>query len=329
MVRSFSLAFFLLFVSAPSFAANAGPFTEQKGIVVVEVESTPTVGNWVSETIWPDYTGTAYYRWNGANQLTNPGVARLKYDIAIEHAGDYRLALRNRHEDPDPGQENDCWVKMDSGPWIKAFSNNGPGTVGQWNWETKFEITHGTEILPIYTLSPGLHTFEISGRSKHFQIDRFHLFLDTVPNPLNKNKAESPIYTGQTNIANYCTSKTTSGGCIPVMASSGVPQVGGTFNVSANQLIPNKSAMMIYGFTPQAAVFQGGYLCIAPQIKRLPVQITPAGPACTGTISINFATVADGNLGAGVTTYVQTWFRDGQDPFGSGLTDGLQFTWIL
>jgi hypothetical protein len=207
MIRSACLAAIVGSLCGPAFA-NGGPFAEKAGIVVVEIESTPTVGNWVEETIWPDYTGTSYYRWNGSNQLSNPGVAKLKYDIAIEHEGQYRLAIRNRHEDPDPSQHNDCWVKMDDGPWIKAFSNDGPGSVGAWNWDTHFEDPdNGAWLLPLYQLSRGMHTFEISGRSRHFQIDRFVLFQSYVNNPTWKGRPQSSIYTGQTDIANYCTAK--------------------------------------------------------------------------------------------------------------------------
>jgi hypothetical protein len=327
MVRSVCLLAILALGAAPGFA-QSGPFIEQNGIVVVEIESTPVVGQWVSETIWPDYTGTAYYRYNGANQFNNPGVAKLGYQLAIEHAGEYRLAIRNRHEDPNPELENDVWVRMDGGPWIKCFSNDGPGSVGAWNWATNFEI-EGVWKLPLFELTHGIHLFEISARSRNYQIDRFVLSQSYVNNPTWKGRPESPIYTGQSNIQNYCTAKLNSSGCLASMSSSGVPQKTGSFIVSATGLLNNKSAMMIYGFGQQAAPFQGGTLCILPPIKRLPVQITPAGPTCTGQISVDFATVNDGNLGAGITTYVQCWYRDGKDPFGSGLTDGLQFTWVL
>jgi hypothetical protein len=297
--------------------------------VVVEIESTPPVGQWIPETIWPDYTGTSYYRYNGGNQFNNPGVAKLVYHLAIEHAGQYRLAIRNRHENPNPELENDVWVRMDGGDWIKCFSNNGPGTVAAWNWHTLFEEPDGSWHLPLYQLSHGLHTFEISARSKHYQIDRFVLFQSYVNDPTWKGRPHSPLYTGQSDIQNYCTAKVNSKGCVAAMTSSGVPQTAGSFIVSATSLLNNKSAMMIYGSGEQAAPFQGGLLCILPPIKRLPVQITPAGPDCTGQISVDFATVGDPNFGAGVTTHVQCWYRDGQDPFGSGLSDGIKFTWVL
>ena len=46
---------------------------------------------------------------------------------------------------------------------------------------------------PPYNLSAGIHTFQISGRSKEFRIDRVHMYLSSVSNPLSTSRPQSPL----------------------------------------------------------------------------------------------------------------------------------------
>ncbi|HYE99009.1 MAG TPA: DUF5060 domain-containing protein, partial [Planctomycetota bacterium] len=160
-------------------SAQAQVYQESGGIVVVEVESHPTAGAWVKETSIAGFTGTAYYRWNGANSFGTGGNGTLTYRINITNAGEYQLRLRNYHNHPtDNTLENDCFTKMDGGSWIKTYSSSG--NANKWNWATTHEPTSGTHLTPKYTLTAGEHTFYISGRSANFRIDRFHLHLPNV-----------------------------------------------------------------------------------------------------------------------------------------------------
>ena len=63
---------------------------------------------------------------------------------------------------------------MDDGPKVKTFSSQR----GQWTWHTRHEFHGGDKPEAAYDLDAGLHTFTISGRSKNFSLDRFHLYLE-------------------------------------------------------------------------------------------------------------------------------------------------------
>jgi hypothetical protein len=171
-----------------------GVSIETGGLLVVEAESQPTTGQWVKETTWLGFTGQGYYRWNGYNKFTTPGVAALSYDFVVTTPGRFSLSIHNRHNHPDPGQENDCWVRIDGGAWVKMYSNQGLASVAAWNWHTLAEIGIPPHRPPSYVLSEGVHRIEVSPRSKNFMFDRLHLYADGVPNPL---KFHPPSLKGQ------------------------------------------------------------------------------------------------------------------------------------
>jgi hypothetical protein len=172
-------------------AAQAQTFQESGGIVVMEVESAPLAGSWVKETSIAGSTGSGYYRWNGADQFGSPGQGVLSYAINVANPGEYNLRIRNHHNHPDSTLENDCFTRMDGGSWIKTYSS----TANQWTWHTRHE-EGGTHSDPKYTLSAGVHTFQISGRSRNFRIDRIHLYLGNVAGPLDETRPESLTTTG-------------------------------------------------------------------------------------------------------------------------------------
>ncbi|MCB9896902.1 MAG: hypothetical protein H6825_02745 [Planctomycetes bacterium] len=109
-------------------AASAQDFCEQDGLVVIQVESTPPAPGWAAETISSGYTGSSYYRWDGGNQFSTPGVGTLSYAFNIEHAGSYSLRIRNKFTSATPSEGNDCWTRIDGGTWTKTVS----ATPGVW-----------------------------------------------------------------------------------------------------------------------------------------------------------------------------------------------------
>jgi len=161
-------------------------FQEADGLVVVEVESTPLEGDWVLETAYSGYTGTGYYRMNGNSvQSGNPNGA-LSYFINITNPGTYNLRIHsNKKNVGDDTWANDCYTKMVGhsgyqGNFTKTYQSGSSET---WRWSTKHE-DGSTHLDPQYTLSAGVHEFQIAGRSKDFIIDRFVLYKspnDTGP----------------------------------------------------------------------------------------------------------------------------------------------------
>ena len=166
--------------------AGAPAYQAQNGLVVVEVEDVPTAGNWHEETDIPGFTGSSFYRWGGPNLFSSPGSGILSYDFYVPTTGRYQLRIRNFHDHPDSTEENDSWVRMDAGNWTKVYS----GEKDKWTWFSRFDPGHQDAF---YDLTAGVHTLQISGRSENFRIDRWHLYLDGTPNPLDPSSPQSPF----------------------------------------------------------------------------------------------------------------------------------------
>jgi hypothetical protein len=142
---------------------------------------------------------------------------------------------------------------------------------------------------------------------------------------------------------NYCTAKTGSVGCNPTMASSGAASAsaGSGFLVQGTNFINNKSCLLFYGVSGQAATsFQGGILCVKAPIKRTPGTNTFGNPPpndCSGVPAIDMNLFAVGGGGgtplpaltvSGTVVDCQWWGRDPgfAAPFNTQLSDGLHYT---
>ena len=185
-----------VFLAAFASAAQAQDpvYQESGGIVVVEIESHATAGGWARETSLAGYTGSAYYTWRGGDLFNSPGSGVLRYRFNLTAGGTYYFRFHNRHDFPDSTLENDCFTRMDGGAWVKTFSS----TRGEWTWATNHEFNSTSKPAAQYTLTAGEHTLEISGRSGGFSIDRFHLYLGSVVNPLDTSRPQSSTTPGET-----------------------------------------------------------------------------------------------------------------------------------
>ncbi len=203
----------LAVLSTASEALAQGTFLQQSnGVVAIQMESADPAGAWSLSTSTPGFTGQGYFRWDGPNFFSIPGNGIFGFDFEITTSGEHRVAIYNRHEDPDPTEENDTWVRMDGGAWVKAFSNN---TVGAWTWETR----NGSVSGPVrYNLTPGSHRLEFSGRSNGFKMDRVHIFPNGVSGE-NASLPESPRRFGDT----YCNSVANSTGAVSSLEAIGSP----------------------------------------------------------------------------------------------------------
>ena len=86
----------------------------------MEFESGETVGHWALEAEVPQHTGDGYLRWDGSDHFTSPGNGTFGFDFDLSQAGLFAFRIRNHHDHPDPTLENDVWVRVDQGPWIKT-----------------------------------------------------------------------------------------------------------------------------------------------------------------------------------------------------------------
>jgi alpha-mannosidase len=131
----------------------------------------------------------------------------------------------------------------------------------------------------------------------------------------------------------YCTAKTNSLGCTPAIAWSGAPSAsaGAGFVLGATKVISKAPAVLLYTRSgPAATPMQGGFLCLAPPLKRV-VGLNAGGSGpCNGVLTLDFnayvASGADPKLVAGTSVHAQFWSRDANDPFASSLTDAVAFT---
>ncbi len=163
-------------------------YQETDGLVVIEIESAPVAGKWVKETALTGFTGTAYYTWKGPDLSGPSDKSALAYHINITTPGRYQLRIHNRHDHKDSTLENDCYTRMDDGPWVKTFSSQR----GQWTWRSNHEHSHSDKRPAEYELTAGLHTLTLTGRSVNFSIDRIHLFRDGVKGAEDASKPPSP-----------------------------------------------------------------------------------------------------------------------------------------
>jgi len=135
----------------------------------------------------------------------------------------------------------------------------------------------------------------------------------------------------------YCTSKTNSVGCTPILEFSGFASATdpAPFDISAMFLINNKNGVLMYSANGRESTpFGGGLRCIAPALRRTPIQNTRGfvgPPDCTGTLSFDFNAWLQGGMAPSVMVgdriNAQYYYRDPQhsDGTGYGLTDAVEF----
>ncbi len=323
---------------ATSAAAGDCPFQDQGGIVVVEFESKNPVPDWAEYTQFAGFTGDSYFRWDGPNHWNQPGNGVIQYDFEVDTAGVWQLSIHNRHNHPLADQENDVWVRMDNGAWIKVYSNLGSATINVWNWHTRFDFGSAPHTDALYNLSAGQHTIYFSGRSNGWMMDRFHLYRTNHPNPTNTNMPESPC--GDSPLF-YCQSKTSSNGCVANMSTSNVnaQPVSGANNYEAILLDAEGQTPGLFfstTFGTNNLPFQGGTLCIQTPFKRSPIQFSTGNPgACNGRYSLlindgSLISVGDGfDPGPGGTSFIQAWHRDAglNDGFNTVLSNAVRLDW--
>jgi hypothetical protein len=154
-------------------------FLEQDGVIVMEVESGPfDHPDWRLENDVPtDYVSEGYMVWRGIEYLGTPGIAPAAFPLRVTNPGEYRLQILNWHQAPQNDQENDVWVRMDGGSWVKVFSPFS----GIWSWPVVIDYGNHNFAEPVFFLGAGDHVLELSARSKGFRMDRMDLHLPGAP----------------------------------------------------------------------------------------------------------------------------------------------------
>jgi hypothetical protein len=131
----------------------------------------------------------------------------------------------------------------------------------------------------------------------------------------------------------WCVGKLNSQGCVAAIGHSGSPSAsGGSFLITASQVLNNKSGLLLYSPAPASTPFQGGTLCLGGGLKRTPASSSGGNPGpsdCSGGLSFDFqARIQSGidpQLVAGKVVFAQFIYRDPLDASGWGLSDALAF----
>lgn len=203
---------------------------------------------------------------------------------------------------------------------------HGPANFGEING-VKFDLPvgAGNHLVGIWDY-PESDEADILGELMYFNVHS---------NAIQTGEIRGQILTLATNPTAYCTAKTTSLGCTPAIASTGVPSAsaGSGFTISAAPVPGGNLGIFFYGKSgPAAMPFQGGIFCVQSPVLRTPISSSGGTTGvCNGSYSIDFnayvAGGADPALVAGILVNLQTWFRDPPDPVsGTGLSDALMFS---
>ncbi|MCO5191794.1 MAG: hypothetical protein M9930_00585 [Anaerolineae bacterium] len=146
-------------------------YVGEGGRVVAEIEDHVPPELWRFETTEPGYYDLGYLIWRGFPEHLNPPVAPLYYHMEITNPGEYRLLIRSFIDGEDITENNDVFVSVDGGPWVKTYTSNP----FSWSWHT-CQIDHNCT-QPRYFLSYGPHFIGFAARSPGMGLDRFALVL--------------------------------------------------------------------------------------------------------------------------------------------------------
>ena len=136
----------------------------------------------------------------------------------------------------------------------------------------------------------------------------------------------------------YCTSGTTTNGCLALIQGTGLPSASATsgFTLDVVNMEGATQGLIFYGLSGRSAAPWGtssSFVCVKSPTQRTPVQ-TGSGTAasCDGAMSIDWNAFVSSNPGAlgvpfsaGVLVQAQGWFRDSASPKTTMLSNALEF----
>ncbi len=135
-------------------------------------------------------------------------------------------------------------------------------------------------------------------------------------------------------ITTYCTAKLNSLACTPSITFEGGPSTSQPypFVISASDVLNQRTSVLFYGSSPNAAPFKGGTLCVGAPVRRTPARSSGGSTGfsdCSGRPAIDFnERIQDGSdpaLTAGAMVYAQWYYRDPAASFAIGLSNALSF----
>jgi hypothetical protein len=257
----------------------------------------------------PSGTQLSAQTWNGATNLDDSVV-----DLLIGDAGQAWLVGYTTLA-AAPLSTDVAVLQFDASgarDWVRTFST--PGAFDDRAFDAKFG-PGGKLAIGGYTTGGGTGDYDYLG--------------------LQLDLGESPH--------GYCTAKTTSNGCVPLVTFTGISSASATsgFAVRASQLRNQKTCLLFYGLNGAAATpFQGGTMCVQAPVVRTMLQ-NSGGSAlpvddCSGSVALDLNAFASGALGGtpapqlqtvGYTIHCQFWGRDPgfAPPLNTMLSSALRY----
>lgn len=136
----------------------------------------------------------------------------------------------------------------------------------------------------------------------------------------------------------FCTSGTTSNGCLATMAMSGSPTAShsGVCTISVNNVEGQQSGLIFYGLGRGATLWGSGpsFMCVKTPTERTPPQSTGGTSGqCNGQLAVDINAFWAANpavlgqpITAGQVFDFQGWFRDPPTTKTTSLSNGLEVT---
>lgn len=185
--------------------AFAAPLFEGKdGLLIIEVESSSSKGQWKEKTTIQGYTGECHLEFTGNQPASGPATSPMKYQFTVDKDGVYRLLIRAHKRlvgddgSKEPGDRcNDCYVRLDGDfdtggtaplEFLESDTKLYGGSAEGWGWTAQLDRNH-KKYPPLYKLKAGeKYTLIISGRSQRFNMDRIIFKHESV----SDSKAKDP-----------------------------------------------------------------------------------------------------------------------------------------
>lgn len=163
----------------------------------------------------------------------------------------------------------------------------------------------------------------------------------TNPYPTSQNGGGAWLGpTGCVQPASFCTSSTTTNGCVPAMGSSGSPSLAASagFTLACSNVEGQQTGLIFYSASGAQAlpwtIGSTSFFCVKAPVERTPAQNSGGTlGSCNGALSVDWRafmaaspTAVGQPLVVGRQFWAQGWFRDPPAPKTTNLSNGLQFT---
>ena len=270
-------------------------------------------------------------------------------------------AIEVNANDPPPNTHVSVEVYVTSGTYVGkeldptawTLVATGSATANPENTPTAvpltlFDLPEGSWGMAVFMFGVGPAYTNGNGSNQQYANDDLRIDLGASLNAKFRGNIFQPrvwngalCYSPSGVLATYCTAKVNSLGCAPSIGSAGIPRASSSsgFVVSCRDVRNDKVGVLLYSLDGRRAVpFHGGFLCLAPAIRRTPGTLSGGPPApiktCEGLWRIDMnafaAGASGGNPAPGLRTVgacgtCQWWGRDPDDAFGSALSEAVQY----